>query len=399
MCGYQHKCYPPLSSIFYHSGSSVDLGIFALHLAGISSMLGSINLVVTVMNLKAPGLKYHLFNLYVWAIIITAVLLILALPVLAGNLIILPALNLAICWKNLYKGQSAGNLNYLLYLRILRDYTPKIIKHNSSLNPLFCSYLSGLIEGNGTIIVPKTERSKKGKLNYPSIQIAFDSRDLPLGLIIQKNLGHGSINKLKGNCYRLTINNKEGIILLTNILNGYMRTPKIEMLYKLIDYLNKDSYNLIIPKLKDNSSLNSNAWLAGFIDADGHFFATSKKISCGFELVSKNYIMLEIANFLNISIKTVIRKKYPNNLEYKIRTSKLENNYLLVSYLNKYPLFSSKYLNYKDWLMILEIIKEKNHKSIEGKLKIKNIIQGMNNRRIYFSWDNLQNFPEKYLYN
>ncbi len=49
-------------------------------------MLGSINLIVTVMNLKAPGLKYHLLNLYVWSIIITAILLILALPVLAGKL-------------------------------------------------------------------------------------------------------------------------------------------------------------------------------------------------------------------------------------------------------------------------------------------------------------------------
>ena len=73
-------------------------------------MLGSINLVVTVMNLRAPGLTYTNLNLYVWSIIITAVLLILALPVLAGNLI-LPALNLAICWKNQIEkiGSSAGN--------------------------------------------------------------------------------------------------------------------------------------------------------------------------------------------------------------------------------------------------------------------------------------------------
>jgi heme/copper-type cytochrome/quinol oxidase subunit 1 len=49
----------------YHSGSSVDLAIFSLHLAGVSSMLGSINYVVTVINLRAPGISYGNLNLYV----------------------------------------------------------------------------------------------------------------------------------------------------------------------------------------------------------------------------------------------------------------------------------------------------------------------------------------------
>ena len=69
------------------------------------------------------------------------------------------------------------------------------IKNSTTTN--FASYLTGLIEGDGTIIVPKTERSIKGKLNYPSIQIAFNLKDLPLALIIQKTLGCGSISKKK----------------------------------------------------------------------------------------------------------------------------------------------------------------------------------------------------------
>ncbi len=74
-------------------------------------MLGSINFIVSLINLKAPGITYTNLNLYVWSLVITALLLILALPVLAGNLI-LPALNLAICWEDpfIIMGLSAGNL-------------------------------------------------------------------------------------------------------------------------------------------------------------------------------------------------------------------------------------------------------------------------------------------------
>ena len=98
-----------------------------------------------------------------------------------------------------HKGVGGGSANAGI---------PLVAEARDGCADTFFSYLTGLIEGDGSIIVPKTERSNKGKLNYPSIQIAFDSRDLPLALIIQKELGFGSISKTKGvNAYRLTINN------------------------------------------------------------------------------------------------------------------------------------------------------------------------------------------------
>lgn len=389
--------------------------------------------------MRSPGIKLHKLALFGWAVVVTAVLLLLSLPVLAGKLCAsFKSGNLLETVK--YFTQSAGNLLSLYFFGFFRDYTPEFIcctvlglnycyvsflkfvnpkanrcilkyytsqafiKENSNIN--FAHYITGLIEGDGTIFVPKTERSVKGSLNYPSIQIVFHLKDLPLALLIQKELGHGSLSRKKGqNAYIFTVNNLDGLLLLISLLNGNMKTNKIYALHKLIDWYNKYKNISFEKKLINIDSIISNAWLSGFIEANGHFSLRCTesgkypKIECKFELSQRQkdqnkrdnlFFLKEIA----LSIKSLVKpiRNESNNPQYRVRTTNLENNLAICSYLTKYPLFGTKFLDYKDWTNVVELFNKGSFNYKDNINYVKLIKSGLNDKRTIFVWDHLQNF-------
>src|SRR6185437_12002895 len=81
--------YPPLSAIQAHPGPAVDLAIFSLHMSGMSSLLGAINFICTITNMRSLDMPIFKMPLFVWAILVTAYLLVLAIPVLASAITML----------------------------------------------------------------------------------------------------------------------------------------------------------------------------------------------------------------------------------------------------------------------------------------------------------------------
>ena len=75
--------YAPLSTTF--APATTDIFIFAVHLMGFSSIMGAINVIATVLNMRAPGMSLMKMPLFCWTWLVTAFLLIAAMPVLAGT--------------------------------------------------------------------------------------------------------------------------------------------------------------------------------------------------------------------------------------------------------------------------------------------------------------------------
>jgi hypothetical protein len=183
-----------------------------------------------------------------------------------------------------------------------------------------------------------------------------------------------------------------------------MRSPKVEGLWRLIDWFNNRFPSTEIQKAPlVAGSLDQTAWLSGFIEADGHFtvrLSESKnyprRIECKFELTqarkgSENETFIqEISKMLQSRLE-LIRSEHPHP-QYRIRTQSVLTNKLLIDYLIKFPLFGSKYLDFYDWNTVVQLFEAKTHNTPAGLLHVDSIRSGINDKRTVFNWDHIQKF-------
>jgi len=270
-------------------------------------------------------------------------------------------------------------------------------------------YLAGLIEGDGNIWTQKTIRSSKGRINNPQITFSFGKKEKPLYRCIQGIFSTGSLYDIKStNACRYQISEKDTLIKIIKLINGKFRTPKIEYLYRAIDYINI-VHNANIKKLPlDKSNLLSNPWLTGMTDSDGNFHISlcgtyaltgsackgRGRIICSFTLKQRMIdkptklscvpFMTELADLF----KCKINYKGENEIVFVVQAN--SKHYLVKSYFNEFPLMSSKYLNYLSYLKGLDYLgKSLTNKEITEIQTIKNT---MNSKRTYYNWDYLNNF-------
>jgi len=260
----------------------------------------------------------------------------------------------------------------------------------------FSHYLAGLLEGDGYITITNINRVILG--------ITFNLKDKPLAEKLLNYLGKGSIVKRKSNSIELRFSSKKTLCKIIHLINGKFRTPKIEQLYKLIDWMNKNhSPSDFIQKLPLNESpILNDSWLSGFIDADGNFYIRNslKQIICKFSLEQRmiypktnesyNFILNKICLALNVKLNTRIRENYKNSY-YIIRVENQNSIKLLIEYLDIYPLLSSKYLDFLCWKIVFNEIINKNHQTVIGRKIVSEQKGQMNNSRIFFNWDHLNN--------
>lgn len=389
---------------WFLSSNAKDIGVLYLIFALFAGLAGTAFSVLIRLELSGPGVQYiadnQLYNSIITAHAIVMIFF-MVMPALIGGFgnFLLPLL---------VGGPDMANtkvhLRKFYYKCSSIVSNASFISHKKQKDNSFKGYLAGLFEGDGHIWIQDNAKKK----HNPRFCITFGNKNEPLAKKLLELIDSGFIRyKLQDNACVLTISSVSGLKKIISLINGQLRTPKVYQVYKLIDWLNMN-HNTNIAKLPLNTNeIYNDAWLSGFIDSDGSFSvqhtklengASKRKISCRLRIeqrmicpvTKKSYfhVLTDIACFLNCNLLT--RKQISTGNEYYTFTASSKTSLsIIINYLDKAPLFSSKFLDYKDWKKIAELVIQGEQYTEDGLSKTDAARSNMNRQRTYFNWDHL----------
>jgi LAGLIDADG DNA endonuclease family protein/cytochrome c/quinol oxidase subunit I len=395
---------------WFLSSNAKDIGTLYLMFAVFSGLAGTAFSVLIRLELSSPGVQYiadnQLYNSIITAHAIVMIFF-MVMPALIGGFgnFLLPLL---VGGPDMAKQKDSSVRKYTYNSKVKftgkRSYsTNKDFNNNRKIK--LNSYLAGLFEGDGHIWLPKNNTKKK---HNPRFCITFGLKNEPLAKKLLEIIKYGFLRyKLKDNACVLVVSPVKGLKKIIECINGELRTPKIIQLHNLIDWINKNHSSNIVKFPLKKGNLDNDSWLAGFIDADGNFSiqhtklennAKKRKISCRLRIeqrmcepISKNSysdVLTEIAELLDCNLKT--RKQVSTGNEYfNITASSRKSLLIILTYFKSFPLYSSKYLDYKDWKEAVDLILKNDHYTEQGIIRIDFLKSNMNLKRTYFNWDHI----------